>query len=104
MAAKTKSIKSPVDAVQVMFDALEPLDVDARQRVISSVLSLFGMPPSVSAPAWQSQPVGNSQRGTDLAARMIYSCGSWRCCEGWTSDRDSGRSLPIIANTPHCAQ
>jgi hypothetical protein len=70
MAAKTKSIKSPVDAVQVIFDALEPLDVDARQRVISSVLSLFGMPPSAPASVSQSQTVAHAQRGTDPGTRI----------------------------------
>ena len=67
MATKTTAKKSPVNAVQVIFDALEPLDVDSRQRVISSVLSLFGMPSSVSAT--QSPATSQAQRGADVAAR-----------------------------------
>ena len=34
---------SPVDAVQSIYAALEPLDDEARQRVVSSALSLLGM-------------------------------------------------------------
>jgi len=40
MAAKTKS---PVDAVQAIYDALDPLDNETRQRVVSSAMSLLGM-------------------------------------------------------------
>ena len=69
MAAKVKSTNSPVDAVQVIFNALEPLDVDARQRVVSSVLSLLGMPPSLAASTAPSQPNANTQRGSESSAR-----------------------------------
>jgi hypothetical protein len=40
MAAKTNS---PVDAVQAIYAALEPLDEETRRRVISSAMSLLGM-------------------------------------------------------------
>ncbi len=40
MAAKASS---PVDAVQAIYAALEPLDEEARRRVISSAMSLLGM-------------------------------------------------------------
>jgi len=44
MGSKKKATSpSPVEAVQVVYEALEPFDADTRQRVVSSALSLFGI-------------------------------------------------------------
>ncbi len=42
MAQGKKSPKSIVEAVQQVFEALEPFDEEARQRVLSSAASLLG--------------------------------------------------------------
>ena len=39
----TQSPKTPVDAVQQVYTALEPFDDQARKRIIESVVSLLGM-------------------------------------------------------------
>jgi hypothetical protein len=51
MAAKSAKAMSPVEAVQSVFEALEPLDAENRQRVIASALSLLGMTPSTTTAA-----------------------------------------------------
>jgi hypothetical protein len=43
MAAKGSSERSPVNAVQAIYAALEPLDEETRKRVVASALSLLGM-------------------------------------------------------------
>lgn len=44
--------KSLVEAVQFVFDALEPFDEAARQRILASAMSLLGgnVPPITSTP------------------------------------------------------
>lgn len=39
----SQSPKTPVDAVQQVYTALEPFDEQARKRIIDSVMSLLGM-------------------------------------------------------------
>ena len=68
MGSKKKGIGNPVDAVQIIFSALEPLDVDTRQRVVSSVLSLFGTAaPAVPTPTQTNQ---QSHRGSESGSRI----------------------------------
>ena len=45
MAGTKEASKSPVDAVQAVFDALQPFDDAARQRILTSAMSLLGMGP-----------------------------------------------------------
>lgn len=42
MLTKTKKPSSLVEAVQIVFDALQPFDDAARQRILASVVALFG--------------------------------------------------------------
>jgi hypothetical protein len=49
--------KSPLDAVQAVYDALEPLDDLTRARVLASVGSLLGMPAGAGQPARVQEPV-----------------------------------------------
>jgi hypothetical protein len=40
---KSREPKSPVDAVQLVYGALEPFDEQARRRIVESAASLLGM-------------------------------------------------------------
>ena len=40
---KSREPKSPVDAVQLVYAALEPFDDQARRRIVESAASLLGM-------------------------------------------------------------
>jgi hypothetical protein len=40
---KSREPKSPVDAVQLVYGALEPFDDQARRRIVESAASLLGM-------------------------------------------------------------
>lgn len=57
MSTSRSSEKSPVDAVQAIFSALEPLDQETRERVVASALSLLGMPSSARVASTQSSPI-----------------------------------------------
>jgi hypothetical protein len=60
ISAKSAGPKNLVEAVQLVFEALEPFDEAARQRILSSAVSLLGgtvAPASVSSQAHRSAPV-----------------------------------------------
>lgn len=58
MASSKSAPKTLVDAVQAVFDALEPFDEAARHRILQSAASLLGTGlPSLAIP---SQPTVNS--------------------------------------------
>jgi hypothetical protein len=40
---RTREPKSPVEAVQLVYGALEPFDDQARRRIVESAASLLGM-------------------------------------------------------------
>jgi hypothetical protein len=69
--------KSPVDAVQQVYDALEPFDDAARRRILESASSLLGMRPgsvaegSGKAPPHLSQPLSSQVSSASLAARPV---------------------------------
>lgn len=54
----SKSSPTLVAAVQTVFEALEPFDDAARQRILSSVVSLLGG--GFSAPVTASAPMGSA--------------------------------------------
>jgi len=43
MIPDSPNTKSPFDAAKIIYETLEPLDKETRQRVITSVLTLLGM-------------------------------------------------------------
>lgn len=59
MATKSKEPMTLVQAVQIVFDALEPFDEAARQRILASVVALFG---SKSVTAARELAVGATGR------------------------------------------
>jgi len=64
MAAKARSGGSgeaQVEAVQVIYGALEPLSPEERERVIASVQALFGSLPKATSPPASSSAVSSSQ-------------------------------------------
>ncbi len=62
-----KSPKSIVEAVQLVFEALEPFDEEARQRVLSSAASLLGT--SLPAFAARVTETGHTRAFTSQAPR-----------------------------------
>ena len=44
--ARSKPTTDPFEVARTIYEALKPLDADARQRVMSSALSLLGMGPT----------------------------------------------------------
>jgi hypothetical protein len=59
---KSNSAASPVDAVQSVYEALEPLDDSVRQKVLASVMALLGM--SGTAIPKVSPPLAEDSRST----------------------------------------
>jgi len=58
---------SVVDVVQQVYKALDPLNPDERERVLASVRTLLGLPPSVSVPGAPSAALP-PQTGTPQTA------------------------------------
>ncbi len=56
MATAKSAQAKPITAVQSIYDALEPLDEEARNRVLQSVTSLLGM----STAGWSPGPGGSA--------------------------------------------
>jgi hypothetical protein len=77
MPKPTQPPKSPVDAVQQVYSALEPFDDQARKRIIDSVVSLLGMRLSGSASDVQRKLAPSlvhttvEQTGESAAARPL---------------------------------
>ena len=76
---KSREPKSPVDAVQLVYGALEPFDDQARRRIVESAASLLGMrlgsvgpEPPVRGPQQPVTPGTTSQPTTAaLTARPL---------------------------------
>jgi hypothetical protein len=79
MSAAKASQQSPVDAVQAIFEALEPLNAETRLRILASATSLLGMSLPTASPG---TPAGGPPSTESTGA-------------GWLGLRPTCRATPL---------